>query len=225
MNGFSDVIGVTYSTLSRWQLSYQRVFSTGAMFVAQLMAQSQGGMTMGTLFSMLQYPWVHGGCTQLQYVKQQQTTLSHMQKIIRGVYVGSQFSYDPNTHASSMSYAFTAHNDKKTSVWSGEMKPSSGEWKIAYLRQDWASDHEVAVQLENTEKRNGFVSLLSIGIRKVMVGGGSVSAAISGFTKLRAIVELPFGGERPGFNQVRFNYNTQYDIQSGGFKHGLTVQA
>lgn len=221
MNGFSDVTAVTYNTMNRWQLMYQRVFRSGAMGVAQFLSQPQGGMNMGTFFGMIQYPWVQGGCTQVQYVKQQAVTVSHMQRLVRGIYCGSSLNYDLNTHGTTVSYGFSATNPSKTGTLAGEVKPESGEWKVAYTRADWGTDQEISTQLEFTEKRNGKISLLSIGLRKQLIGGGLVDVVLSGFSKLRAVVEIPFGCERPGFNQVRLSYNANYDLHTGGFKHGM----
>lgn len=223
MNGFNDICAVTYSTMNRLQLMYQRMFRSGALGVAQFMQQTQGQMSMGTFFGMIQYPWVNGGCSQLQYIKQQNVTLSHMQRLIRGVYVGSSLTYDSNTHSTTASYGFCATNPTKTASFAGEVKPASGEWKLAYTRSDWASDTEFATQLEFTEKRNGKISLLSMGVKKNMVGGGMINVVLSGFSKVRAALEIPFGGERAGFNQVQLAYNVQYDIYSGGLKHGIAL--
>jgi len=223
MNGFNDICAVSYSTMNRWQLMYQRMFRSGALGVAQFMQQTQGQMSMGTFFGMLQYPWVNGGTSQLQYIKQQNITLSHMQRLIRGVYVGSSLAYDPNTHSTTASYGFSASNPMKTASLAAEVKPDSGEWKIAFTRSDWASDTEFASQLEFTEKRNGKMSLLSIGTKKNLVGGGMVNVVLSGFSKVRAALEIPFGGDRAGFNQVQLAYNMQYDVYSGGFKHGISL--
>lgn len=223
MNGFSEVTSVSYCTMNRWSLMHQRIFRTGAMGLIQAFSQPQGGMFMGNLVCLLQYPWVTGGATQLQYVKGQSLSLSHMQRVLRGFFIGSALNYDPNTHATTMSYALLAQNSKKTASVAAEIKPESGEWKVAYTRQEWSTDHEISVQLENTEKRAGLINLLSIGLRKQLIGGGVVDCVLSGFSKLRAVVEIPFGGERQGFNQTRMSYNVQYDIQSGGLKHGLSL--
>lgn len=223
MNGFSDVTSVSYNTMNRWQLMYQRVFRSGAMCVMQLMSQPQGdGSNAGNFFGLVQYPWVHGGCTALQYVKQQAVTVSHMQRLIRGVYAGSALNYDPNTKGTTVSYAASATNPSKTSTLAAEIKPHSGEWKVAYNRADWGTDQEMTAQLEFTEKRNGKISLLSVGLRKQMIGGGVVNCVISGFSKLRAAVEMPFGGDRAGMNQVMMSYNLQYDIPTGGLKQGVS---
>ncbi|KEG13017.1 hypothetical protein DQ04_01271170 [Trypanosoma grayi] len=225
MNGFSDIVVATYNTLSRWTLMYQRVSSTGALLLAQCMAQRQQGMTQGTVVGMLQYPWVFGGCTQLQYVKGQVLSLSHTQRIIRGVHVGSNLSWDPNTKGTALSYAASATNPAKTGMLAAEWHPSKGEWKLALTRSDWAHDAEFAMQLEYANKGESMLSLLSFGLRKQFVGGGAMSAALCGFSKLKAIVELPFGGERRGFNQLHCLYNAQYDINSGSLKHGLVFTA
>lgn len=222
MNGFNDVTSVSYNTMNRWQLMYQRMFKSGALCVMQFLSQPQGGMNMGNFFGMMQYPWVQGGCTQIQYVKQQAVTLSHMQRLIRGVHVGSSLNYDLNTHATTVSYAASATNPSKTSTASAEFKPDSGEWKVAYTRADWATDQEISAQLEFSEKRSGKMSFLNIGLRKQLIGGGLVNCVLSGFSKLRAVVEIPFGCERAGFNAILLSYNVQYDLHSGALKQGMT---
>ncbi|ORC91968.1 uncharacterized protein TM35_000041820 [Trypanosoma theileri] len=225
MNGFSDIVMASYNTLSRWSLMYQRVSTTGALLLAQCMAQRQQGMTQGTVVGMIQYPWVPGGCTQLQYVKNQTLTLSHTQRIIRGVHFGSNFSWDPTTKGTSVSYAASATNPSKTGTLGAEWHPNKGEWKVALTRGDWGHDAEFAMQLEYTNKGEGMMSLLSFGMRKHFIGGGLMSAALAGFSKLKASVEIPFGGERSGFNQMHCLYNAQYDIHSGALKHGLVFTA
>ena len=224
MNGFTDVMSVSYNTLNRWQLMYQRMFSSGAMAVLQFMAQPQAaamGGPPGTFFGMVQYPWVRGGCTQLQYVRSQQVSLSHCQRLIRGVYVAAQMSTDLNTNSTNMTYAGMSASGKTS--WSGEYKPHSGEWKVATTRSDWGTDTEMACQIENSDKRNGKVCIMSVGVRKNLIGGGNLSAVLSGFSRLKAILEMPFGCERAGFNQLMFSYNAQYDINTGGLKHGISM--
>lgn len=222
MNGFSDVTSVSYNTSNRWQLMYQRMFRSGATGVMQLLSQPQGDQNAGTFFGLIQYPWVHGGCTALQYVKQQTVSVSHMQRLIRGVYVGSCLNFDPNTKGTNVSYAASATNPSKTSSLAAEVKPHSGEWKVAYSRADWGTDQEMTAQLEFTEKRNGKISLLSVGLRKQLIGGGVVNCVVSGFSKLRAVVEMPFGGDRAGLNQLMMSYSLQYDIPTGGLKQGVS---
>ena len=226
MNGFSDMTSVGYSTLGRWSLMYQRVFKSNAMAVLQFMAQPQAmamGGPAGTFFGLMQYPWVTGGCSQLSYVKSQNFSLNHMQRLIRGVYAGVQLSYDPNTRGTSMTYGFSATNPSRSSTLGFELKPDSGEWKVAFATSDWESDMELATQLEYTEKRNGKVSLLSVGMRKNLIGGGLINCVLSGFSKLKANLELPFGGDRAGFNQMRMVYGIQYDLHNGALKQGVSL--
>jgi hypothetical protein len=226
MNGFADMTSVGYSTTGRWSLMYQRVFKSHAMTVLQFMAQPQAaamGGPAGTFFGLVQYPWVSGGCSQVSYVKSQNFSLNHMQRLIRGVYVGAQMSYDPNTRGSTMAYGFSATNPRKTSTFAGEVKPDSGEWKVAFTTSDWETDMELATQLEFTEKRNGKVSLLSIGMRKSLIGGGVINCVLSGFSKLKANLEMPLGGGQHGLNQLGFVYGLNYDLHSGGLKHGVTL--
>lgn len=226
MQGFTDVVSVSYSTLARWSLMYQKTFTAGGLIVAQMMAQPQMmqmGGPAGSFFGLVQYPLVRGGCTAVQYVKTQQVAVSHMQKVLRGLHVGAQMSYDVNTKGSSMSYAFHSQSSDRGMTWAGELKPASGEWKVACTKADWGNDVEVCAQVEFTEKRNGLVSLMTLGLKRNLIGGGHMSAVIAGFSKIRAALEFPFGGERAGFNQVNFGYNLQYEIASGGLKHGVTI--
>jgi hypothetical protein len=226
MNGFSDMTSVGYSTTGRWSLMYQRVFKSHAMAVLQFMAQPQAmamGGPAGTFFGLMQYPWVTGGCSQLSYVKSQNFSLNHMQRIIRGVYAGAQMSYDPNTRGTTLSYGLSATNPAKSSSFGVEVKPHSGEWKMAFATSDWESDMELATQLEYTEKRNGKVSILSIGMRKNLIGGGVINCVLSGFSKLKANLDFPFGGSQQGLNQMGMSYSLQYDLHSGGLKHGVTL--
>ena len=223
MNGFNDVVSASYNTLSRWQLMYQRMFTSGALGVLQFMAQPQAmamGGPPGTFFGMLQHPWVWGGCSQFQYIKPQQMSLSHMQRVIRGVHVGSQLTFELPTQSTHTSFVFSA--SRKSSTIAAEIKPSSGEWKVAATKMDWATDTEFACQLEFVEKRTGKLNLLSMGLRKQLVGGGQVQAVLSGFSKVRTLLELPFGGERVGYNAVRVTWGVQYDIGTGKLSQGLS---
>ncbi|EAN97019.1 putative Mitochondrial import receptor subunit ATOM40 [Trypanosoma cruzi] len=225
MNGFSDIVAASYNTLSRWSLMYQRVSSTGALLLAQCMAQRQQGMTQGTVVGMLQYPWVQGGCTAVQYVKNQSFTLSHAQRIIRGLHVGSSLSWDPMTKGTSLSHGFTAVNSLKKGSLSGDWTPSKGEWKLAITKKDWAHDAEFAMQLDHTQKDQDMTSQLSFGLKKQFIGGSSMSAVLNGFSVVKAAVGLPFGGERIGLNQMHCRYNVHYNIRSGALKHGLVFTA
>jgi len=222
-NGFVDMVAVTYSTTQRWTMMYQRVTRAGALVLMQFMTQPQqmGMGPAGQFFGLLQYPWIKGGCTQLQYVGSAQVALSHMQKTLHGVYLGSQLSYDIMTRGTSLSYGLMV--EKPNTVFGAEFKPDSGEWKVAYTKSDWESDADVTAQLELSDKRHGKMNLLSVGYRKYLIGGGVLHTAISGFSKLKASLDLPFGCDREGINQVRFHYNLVYEIRTGGLKQGVSV--
>eukprot|EP00758_Cryptobia_borreli_P002488 Tbor_TRINITY_DN3069_c0_g1::TRINITY_DN3069_c0_g1_i1::g.17329::m.17329 len=226
VHGFSDLIVASYSTMKRWSLMYQRPFSSGALMVLQATAQPsmmQLGGPPGGFFGLLQYPWVHGGLSIVQFIKGHQVSISHTQRIIRGLHVGAQMAYSPQTQNSYMSYvAHSVSTDNKYS-WSAEVKPDSGEWKVACCKQDWSNDLEMCAQIETSEKRNGLSNLLSIGYKKMLIGGGSVQVVLSGFSRVQAAIEFPFGGDIPDVNQVTLGYNVNCDLNSGGLKHGVSV--
>ncbi|CAD2216535.1 hypothetical protein AGDE_02442 [Angomonas deanei] len=224
MSGFSDVLAATWSTLSRYSLMYQRASSTGALVLAQFMAEKQQGMCQGMLFGMLQYPWVNGGCTRLQYVKDRQFSLSHLQRIIRGVNVGTNYSYDPMTHDSYLSYAMTWQTPKKDGF-VGEICPSKGTWKVAATGHLWSHNLDSAVELEYKETREGMKSALNLGCRKRFIGGGELVASLLGFGTLKTNLTLPFGGSMPSVNQVRLSINCEYDVHSGAIKQGIVLDA
>ncbi|EPY27979.1 hypothetical protein STCU_01226 [Strigomonas culicis] len=225
MNGFTDIIGASWSTLKRYQLMYQRSSSTGAMLVTQFMAQKQQGMCQGMLFGMLQYPWVSGGCTQVQYVKDQSFGLSHVQRLIRGVHVGSNLTVDPTTHASTLSYAASFMNPKKDSGFMAEITPSKGTWKVAATHFLWSQNMDNAIELEYKEGREGMATSLNVGCRKNYVGGAQLLAALKGFHTLKVNLTLPFGGTLPGMNQLRVLFDCEYDVHTGGLKQGLVFTA
>lgn len=87
------------------------------MLLTQFMAQKQQGITQGTTFAMLQYPWLPGGCTQVQYLKDQFVAINHVQRLIRGLHVGSLLNFNCMTHETTLSHAavFTTP-DKRTTI-------------------------------------------------------------------------------------------------------------
>lgn len=226
MHGFSDLVSASYSTMKRWQLTYQRTFSAGGLAVMQVMAQPammQMGGPGGSFFGLVQIPWVRGGCTALQYVKTQQVALSHMQRIVRGVHLGAQATYIVPTHDTEMSYVAHTMSADKSMQWAGEVKPESGEWKVTCIKADWATDVEMCAQVEHTKKQQGYLSQLCFGMKARLVGGGSVQAAMIGFSKVKAAFEFPIGGDRLGFNQMTLGYNCMLNLESGGLKQGLNI--
>ncbi|KAG5491390.1 hypothetical protein JIQ42_01291 [Leishmania sp. Namibia] len=225
MNGFSDIVAASWNTLNRYQLMYQRVSSTGAMLVTQFMAQKQGGMSQGTVFAMMQYPWRFGGCTQVQYVKDQSLSLSHVQRLIRGVHIGTNLTVEPATHSSCLSHAISLMTAKRDAGFMAEMTPSKGTWKIAATAFDWSMNMDAAIELEFMEGREGMRSALNVGCRKSFVGGAQLTASLLGFNMAKVNLELPFGGEVPGANQLRLAFNCQYDIHAGALKQGLIFTA
>ncbi|KAK7200916.1 Archaic translocase outer mitochondrial membrane 40 [Novymonas esmeraldas] len=225
MNGFTDIVAASWNTLNRYQLMYQRVSSTGAMLVTQFMAQKQGGMSQGTVFAMLQYPWRFGGCTQVQYVKDQPFGLSHVQRLIRGVHVGTNLTVDPATRSSCLSHAISLSTPKKDAAFVAEMTPSKGTWRIAATAFDWAMNMDAAVELEYKERREGLGSMINVGCRRSFVGGAQLTTSLLGFGVTKVNLDLPFGGEMPGSNQLRLTFNCQYDNHSGALKQGLIITA
>ncbi|KPA86606.1 putative mitochondrial hypothetical protein [Leptomonas pyrrhocoris] len=225
MNGFADIIAASWNTLNRYQLTYQRVSSVGAMLVTQFMAQKQGGMTQGTVFAMLQYPWRCGGCTQVQYVKDQSFSMSHTQRLIRGVHIGTNLTVEPQTHGSYLSHAISLTTPKKDAGFMAECTPSKGTWKVAATAFDWAMNMDAAIELEYKESREGMRSALNVGCRKGFVGGAELTSSLLGFNMAKVNLELPFGGETQGANQFRLGFNCQYDIHAGALKQGLVFTA
>jgi hypothetical protein len=224
MNGFSDVTAVTYSTQGRYSLMHQRMFKSGALAVTQFMYQPQMAMMGGTFFSMLQYPWgPNGATTQVQYVRGQQVQLSHAARIVRGVNAGACMTYELPTNKTSVAYAFHTTSTDKKSQWAGSWTPATGEWKLATTKFDYQSDREIGVQIEMADKRGQLVPLMSVGFVKQLIGGGQVQALLTNFRRLKAFVELPFGGQRAGFNQVKLVWGVQFDADTGGCKHGLQL--
>ena len=220
MNGFSDAVSAMYSTMGRAQLTYQRMFRSGALFVGQFIMQPTPMGMQGTLFSLFQYPWVPHGCSTFVYLKGQHVQASHTSRIVRGLHVGAQITYDLNQGSTSTHYAASTTSSDKTTHWAAEIKPDTGEWRFGMSKAQWVQDVEVGAQLDVKDKRQGKVSSLSIGVRKPLIGGGSIHAVLSNFKAVKAVLELPFGLDR---SQVKVQYCIQYDIPSGGAKHGLTL--
>lgn len=225
MNGFTDVLAASWNTLNRYQLTYQRVSSTGAMVVTQFMAQKQQGMCQGTVFGLLQYPWVRGGCTQVQYVKDQSFSISHVQRIIRGVHVGTNLSLDPVTHTSSLSHAVSLMTPRRDAGFMAEFTPSKGTWRLAAVGSNWPTNVELAAEVEYKEGREGMTSAINIGARKTFVGGMQLASSLAGFNKLRVNLDIPFGGDVQGVNQFRMMMSAQYDVHGGALKQGLVFTA
>lgn len=225
MNGFSDAIGASWNTLNRYQLFYQRVSSAGAMLVTQFMAQKQGGMTGGTFFAMLQYPWRFGGCTQLQYIKDQSFSMSHTQRLIRGVHLGTNLTVDPQTHGSSLSHAISFTTPTKANSLMAECTPSEGTWKIATTGFSWETNLHLAAEVEYKKTRDGMRSVLNFGCKKSFVGGAELTSSLLGFNTAKVNLELPFGGEVRGPNQFRVGLNCEYDVHNGSLKQGLIFTA
>ena len=228
MHGFSDFVSATFNTLNRYQLMYQRVFKTGAMLVGQFMVQP-GMMTgspvpAGNFFSVFEYPWCSNGCSSVSYLKGQYVTLSHTQRLIRGLYVGSSVTYDVPTHDTRSSYAFQSTSPNKKTIYSGEVK-DNGDARLAVIHKDWASASEVALEVDYTEGKNGTKSSsFNAGIHRDLFGKGSLSLSLLNFQKLKGALELPFGLDRPGWNQVSMAYNMSYDIYNSSFKQGIQIQ-
>eukprot|EP00759_Apiculatamorpha_spiralis_P031243 PhF_6_TR32969/c0_g1_i2/m.48523 len=119
MHGFSDFVSASFSTLGRYQLMYQRVFKCGAVAVGQWMVQpspmAPGGVPPGNFFGMIEYPWRVHGASSLTYLKGQHVCFSHTERLVRGLYVGSQMTYDLNTHNTNQTWGVQATtSDKKT---------------------------------------------------------------------------------------------------------------
>jgi hypothetical protein len=225
MNTFSEVIAASWNTANRYQLTYQRISSAGAMLVSQFMAQKQGGMTQGTVFTMLQYPWRFGGCTQVQYLKDQFLTMSHTQRMIRGVHVGTNLTLETPTHNSFLSHAVSLTTPKKDAGFMAEWTPSKGTWKIAATAFDWALNMDAAIELEYKATRDSMTSALNLGCKKSFVGGAELKTSLLQFNTVKANLTMPFGGEVPGANQFRLEFNCQYDIHEGALKQGLVFTA
>lgn len=234
-NGFSDMTQVSYASQGRWGLMHQRQFKSGGMMVTQMMLQPQAAMMgapPGGFVFVLRYPWFSGGTTQLQFVRSQQVELSHCTRLYRGLTVSATMSYDLTTNGSKLTYQCHSNDDQRKAQWFGKYVPSSGDWCVALTKRDWATDVDMGIQIEAMEKRGQpgvKIPNLTIGVKKPLIGGGQIGASLSGFQRLKAILELPFGAgfvgapKQMAINQARVTYAVMYDIKSGGAKHGLNV--
>ena len=221
MQGFGDVIMANYSTAGRWSLQYQRPFKAGAFMVLQAALQPTPIGPQSGVFAMMQYPWAHHGTTNVSYVKNQHVNVSHCSRLVRGVHIGASMNYDLASHGTTTSYAATTTSADKKMHWAAEVKPETAEWKLGCAKSLWHSDTEVAAEIEVKEtQQSGKVSLMSVGVRKPLIGGGSLHAVMSNFRRVKAVLELPFGHDR---SKVNVQYCVNYDSVSGGAKHGLTV--
>lgn len=223
-NGFSDVSSVTYSTAGRTSLMHQRMFKSGALGVGQFMAQNTPMGPQGNFYGMLQYPWMRNGASSISYLKGQNVTLSHGVRVLRGLTVGANMAYDMTTKTTSMTYAGSLN--RKNVSWYGSWTPDKGEWKLATTRQDWELDTEMfaMVEMANRKGQSGgedLMSMVSFGLKKPFIGGATVSAVLQGFARLKGVLELPFGGDREGFNRVTLTYCVQYDAIKGACKQGI----
>jgi hypothetical protein len=225
-NGFADVNAVTYTTSGRLSLMHQRMFKSGALGVAQFMAQPTPAGPQGNFFGMLQWPWMRHGSSQVNYLRGQHINLSHAAKVVRGTTVGAQMTYDMVSRSTSMTYA--ACIQRKNVSWFGKWTPDKAEWQLASLRHDWELDTDIFVMVEmaNRKGQSGgedLMSMVSVGLKKPFIGGSCVSACLQGFSRLKAVLELPFGGDREGLNRVTLKYCIQYDAVKGAAKQGISL--
>mmetsp|Transcript_5016 Transcript_5016/g.15836 ORF Transcript_5016/g.15836 Transcript_5016/m.15836 type:complete len:374 (-) Transcript_5016:215-1336(-) len=225
-NGFADVNAVTYTTSGRMSLMHQRMFKSGALGVLQFAAQPTPAGPQGNFFGMLQWPWMRNGTSQINYLKGQQVTLSHAAKILRGTCVGAQMTYDTMQRATSMSWGATLQ--RKNVNWFAQWTPDKGEWKVATTRHDWELDTEVFAMLEMANRKGNqggedLMSMISFGLKKPFIGGATVQACLQGFSRLKATLDLPFGGDREGLNRVNLRYCVQYDAVKGAAKQGISL--
>jgi hypothetical protein len=225
-NGFADVNAVTYTTSGRMSLMHQRMFKSGALGVLQFAAQPTPAGPQGNFFGMVQWPWMRNGTSQINYLKGQQVTLSHAAKIFRGTSVGCQMTYDSMQRMTSMSWG--AAIQRKNVQWFAQCTPDKGEWKVATTRHDWELDTEVFAQLEMANRKGNqggedLMSMISFGLKKPFIGGATVQACLQGFSRLKATLELPFGGDREGLNRVNLRYCVQYDAVKGAAKQGISL--
>lgn len=228
MNSFSDMIAASWSTANRYQLMYQNVFPFGASFVAQIFAQSKGNATQGSIFSMLQYPWSFGGCSQIQYFKGQHFCMSHLQQMVRGVYFGSMFMTTTGapTHTVDLTHAFLIQNHKKSASFMGEINPQKGTWKLGAVGKDWGLNTKGVAELEYSEAEQGQkASSLMLGVSRAFVGGAKIATALVNFQQLHINLQIPFGGKFKNANQMEMQIKCLYDLHSGGLKHGIVFNA
>lgn len=228
MNGFSDIVAASWSTNNRYQLMYQNSFSSGALFVMQAFAQKQGYMSHGSMFSMLQYPWSFHGCSQAQYVKDQSVSFDHLQRMARGLHIGSKLviNYSTPPNIATLTHAFSFVTPKKNTSFMGEINPSNGTWKLAAVAKDWRLNTEGVIQIDYKENDQGQKSSsFLVGLRRSYIGGATLSTALANFQSLSLNLQLPFGGQLPNTNQFLMQLKCLYDIRTGGLKHGITFRA
>lgn len=224
MNGFTDIISASWSTSNRYQLMYQNVSPLGSLFVAQAFAQMKGPATQGSMFTMFQYPWRFGGCSQVQYLKGQRFSLSHMQRLVRGLYFGSNLTITPTAPSmnADLSHVLSFSTPKRETVFVGEIHPMSGTWRLAALGKSWATNTRGLVELnyqENEEGQKG--SALKLALQRFFVGGASLTTSLINFNSVNVDAQIPFGGEMRNVNQFKMQLKCKYDLGSGGMKHGL----
>lgn len=236
-NGFADVTAATWSSKGQHALMHHRVFKNGGVGVAQFVIQPAAaamGMSPNIFFGMLQWPWLGskgttGGTTQISYQRGQQIQLSHTAKLFRGLTVGAQLSYEIPMQNTALSFAAHTISVDKTGQWAFQWGVDRAEWRLAHTRIDPYSDLEMMCQLDYAERQGRgpgegrWLSSMAFGVKKPFIGGACVTAVISGWSRIKALLELPFGGERFGMNQVSVTYGLQFDVKSGSTRHGLTI--
>ena len=228
MHGYSDFVSATYSTLNRYQLMYQRVFKTGAMFVSQFMVQP-GMMTgspvpAGNFFSVFEYPWCTHGCSSVSYLKGQYVTLTHAHRLCRGLYLGTSVTYDVPTHDTRASYAMQSTSPDNKTVYSAEIK-DNGDARLAVVHKHWESATEYAFEVDYSDGKNGSKSSsFNAGILRKLFGMGTLNLSLQNFQKIKAALEIPCGLDRPGWNQINLAYNMSYDIHNSALKQGINIQ-
>lgn len=228
VNGFSDILAASWSTANRYQLMYQNASSFGPLFVAQIFAQTAQGAPQGGMFSMLQYPWSFGGCSQIQYFKGQHFSMSHMQKILHGMYLGSNLmiTLGAPSQCVDLSHAFLIQNHKMTASFMGEMNPQKGTWKLGAVRKDWGTNTKAVAELEYAEGEEGRkASSLTLGMSRAFVGGAKIATALVNFQSLHINLQIPFGGRLPNVNQMEMQLKCKYDLHTGGLRHGIAFNA
>ena len=227
-HGFSDFLSATYSTLNRYQLMYQRIFKTGAMGIAQWVVQPgpmvPGPVPPGNFFTLFECPWRRHGCSAFTYLKGQHVSLSHTERLLRGLFAGSMLTYDLTTHNTAMSYGIQRSSTDRKTLFVAEYK-NEGDMRISLLRKDWLTDTEVVLDVDYVERKNGVRSSgFNAGIRRNLLGGGALNIILNNFSKIRGILDLPYGLDLPGANQVRLSYAINYDIPTSTLKHGMSLQ-
>lgn len=228
VNGFSDILAASWNTANRYQLMYQNVSPFGALFVAQIFAQTAGNATHGSIFSMLQYPWSFGGCSQIQYYKGQHFCMTHMQQLVHGLYVGSSFTTSSGapSHNVDLSHAFLIQNHKATVSFMGEINPRKGTWKVGAVSKEWTQNAKAVAELEYSEGEGGQKqSSLTLGMSRGFVGGAQIATALANFQTLHLSLRIPFGGKFPNINQMDMQIKCKYDLHTGGLTHGIVFNA